>query len=225
MTLYRVNDIYPSIQGEGVQTGVPMVILRLHGCGVGCSFCDTKETWNVDERTRVFHIDEAIGATPAWVQLSASEIAYTIATRHRPGPQWVLITGGEPAEQDLRDLATALHDAGYKIALETSGTATGHLRAKIDWVCVSPKINMPGGKHIVPNVVSAADEIKMVIGKQDDIQKLEELLSTCRVDLQKTIICLQPMSLSRRATDLCIQTAMRRGWRLSIQTHKLVGIR
>ena len=223
--MYRVNDIYASIQGEGSLTGVPMVLLRLHGCAVGCPFCDTRHTWEIDERNRVSRIEDALGDSVNWVELSASEIAHYIAANHRPGPAWVLVTGGEPADQELQPLSYALHDAGYKVALETSGTATGHLKAQIDWVCVSPKIDMPGGKAIVPDVVAAAHELKMVIGKEADIRKLEELIETCNVDTERTTICLQPMSQSQRATALCTETALRRGWRLSIQTHKLLALR
>ena len=225
MTHYRVNDIYASIQGEGVLTGVPMVLLRLHGCAVGCPFCDTRHTWDVDERNRVNRLEDALGDTAKWVQLSAAEIARTLTAHHRPGPAWVLVTGGEPADQELTALTAALHGAGYKVALETSGTATGHMAAGIDWVCVSPKIDMPGGKAIVPAVVAAADEIKMVIGREADIDKVEELLRTCEVDTDRTTICLQPMSQSKRATDVCVTAALRRGWRLSLQTHKLLALR
>ncbi len=181
-----------------MQTGVPMVLLRLHGCGVGCPWCDTKETWVVEDDQRRLSIGDSLGANGRWCFLSGSEIAAHIKENH-PGPGWVLVTGGEPAEQDLESLTSALHDAGYKIALETSGTAIGHLPASFDWVCVSPKIGMPGGKAILPAAVQVANEIKHVIGKQGDIDALLQLMEDCQIN-GNTQICLQPVSKNEKAT-------------------------
>lgn len=223
MTIYRVNDLYPAIQGEGCQTGVPMALLRLHGCGVGCPWCDTKETWTVDQQHKVNTLADALGSNASWCELSGSEIAYHVRQEY-PALRWVLLTGGEPADQDLQALCFALHDAGFLIALETSGTANGHLKANIDWICVSPKINMPGGKTILPEVVASADEIKYVVGKPKDIKMLDQLLADCPTKTG-AVICLQPVSMSQKATELCLKTVMERGWRLSIQVHKLLNQR
>lgn len=220
--MYRVNNIYPTVQGEGVMTGVPMVLLRLHGCGVGCPWCDTRETWHVDSANKVSSIEAALGANANWCEASPSELAAYIARNHA-GPKWVMVTGGEPADQDLEALVHALHDAHFKVALETSGTANGHLWAAFDWVCVSPKIDMPGGKKILREAIESADEIKMVVGKQADIDKLEGLLEQCRTK-DNVAICLQPVSQSTKATQLCLQTVQQRGWRLSIQTHKYLDL-
>lgn len=223
--LYAVNNIYACIQGEGVYTGVPMVLLRLQGCGVGCPFCDTKETWAKDFEMQVQTINDAVTEPHWWVDAAPSEIAHHIATTY-PTIKWVMLTGGEPAEQDLEALINAIHDTGRKIAMETSGTADGHLwgKARPDWVCVSPKIGMPGGKKILPHVIQGADEIKMVVGKTADIEKLQELIKSCQVDTRQTVICLQPMSTSNRATELCIRTVQENGWRLSIQVHKYLDL-
>lgn len=221
---YQVNDIYPCIQGEGCLTGMAMVLLRLQGCGVGCPWCDTKETWEPDNRQNEVHnILDMLGQSPKWIDLHQSEIVYYIS-QNCPGPKWVLLTGGEPAEQELESLCNALHDAGYKIALETSGTATGHVKASIDWVCVSPKIDMPGGKAIIPEAVAVADELKFVIGKKGDLNKLNTLISQVKLksDCQ---ICLQPVSQSKKATKLAIDIVQKKGWRLSIQTHKYLDLR
>ncbi len=219
----RVNDVYPAIQGEGCQTGVPMVILRLQGCGVGCSFCDSKDTWSLDAKNQVKSIEEALGTNANWVEKSASEIAYYIS-QNFPQIKWVLLTGGEPAEQDLEGLLSALHDVGKKVALETSGTALGHVNQPFDWVCVSPKIGMPGGKKILAEAILEADEIKHVIGKPADLEKLDTLLSECKTK-EGVQICLQPMSASVRATEFCIQTVQDRNWRLSIQVHRVINQR
>lgn len=223
MNKFPVNDIYGAIQGEGVHTGVPMVLLRLHGCAVGCPFCDTKETWDFDKQLEVATLDEALGANGHHAYISASQInAYCRSLF--PTYRWILVTGGEPAQYNLRKLVDALHDGGYKVALETSGTEVGHIGAGFDWVCVSPKINMPGRKVIQPEALAVADEIKMAVGRQADIDRLNHLITTNTLK-DGVQICLQPISQRPRATQLCIQTAQARGWRLSIQLHKYIDQR
>jgi 7-carboxy-7-deazaguanine synthase len=162
-----------------------------------------------------------LGANPCYAYASAQNIADYIRTNH-PGPKWVLVTGGEPAQYPLKTLVEALHRQVYKVALETSGTEIGHIGAGFDWVCVSPKINMPGGKMIKPEALEVADEIKHVVGIQRDIDNLDQLLT--EVSLKANVqICLQPVSLSQKATALCIETVQRRGWRLSVQVHKYLN--
>ena len=218
---YPVNDCYICVQGEGVQTGLAMVLLRLHGCEVGCPWCDTKETWDFDEANQVETLTEALGANARYAFMTPDAIATTIRTRYA-GPKWVLVTGGEPAQYDLKPLVAALHLAGYQVALETSGTEIGHIEAGFDWVCVSPKIDMPGGKPIRWEALAVADEIKQVVGKQADIDRLDSLLA--EVTLKENVqLCLQPVSLSPKATQLCIDIVQQRGWRLSVQLHKLIG--
>lgn len=222
--LYPVNDIYGAIQGEGCNAGIPMVILRLHGCAVGCPWCDTKHTWEINpENERP--LSEALGTNPLYSLQTAEQITYYLCHQFQPMYRWVLVTGGEPSQYDLRPLAEALHQAGWKLALETSGTEAGHLGAGFDWVCISPKINMPGNKQIKREAFFEADEIKHVIGKETDIKALDDLLTRVQPfirnkDLQ---ICLQPVSQSPKATQLCIETVQRRGnLRLSLQMHKFL---
>ena len=220
---YPINDCYTCVQGEGVQTGVAMVLLRLHGCAVGCPWCDTKETWLMDPAHEVATLDEALGANPHYAYMTAADIANYIVVNH-PGPKWVLVTGGEPAQYDLSPLVAALHEAEYRVAIETSGTEKGHLNAKFDWVCVSPKLNMPGGKTVHLETLTQADEIKHVVGRQVDIDNLDQLLVAAQPPTS-TQICLQPVSTSPKATELCLETVMARGWRLSVQTHKYIGVK
>lgn len=221
-TLYPVNDLYTCVQGEGVQTGVAMVLLRLHGCAVGCPWCDTKETWEFAPENQVDTLAAALGANPRYVYLSATAVAEHIRANH-PGPQWVLVTGGEPAQYALRPLVAAIHNIGLKAAIETSGTEMGHVDAGFDWVCVSPKLNMPGGKAIQPAALAVADEIKHVVGRQQDIDELDALLT---LPLKPDVhICLQPVSISPKATALCLEVVQQRGWRLSVQMHKYIGVK
>ncbi|HVO44409.1 MAG TPA: 7-carboxy-7-deazaguanine synthase QueE [Aggregatilineales bacterium] len=219
---YPVNDCYVCVQGEGVQTGVAMVLLRLHGCEVGCPFCDTKQTWLFDRASECPTLDDVLGENPRYTYADSDTIAEYIATR-RQGPKWVLVSGGEPAQYPLKPLVDSLHGRGYRVALETSGTEIGHLGAGFDWVCVSPKIAMPGGKAIRPEAIESADEIKHVVGIPRDIAALEGLLSEHKLK-PAAQICLQPVSLSPKATQLCIETVQQRGWRLSVQVHKYLKL-
>lgn len=220
--IYLVNDVYPCVQGEGCQTGIPMIMLRLQGCAVGCPWCDTKQTWETDPGFEVGGIAQALGATPHYAKKVQSEIVYYIKTNY-PTYKWVLVSGGEPANFYLKPLVDALHDAGYKAAIETSGTQDGVLGAGFDWVCVSPKINMPGGFSVLSEVLGIADEIKHVVGKQADIEIIDSLLSHNK--FKKGVqICLQPVSQSPKATQLCIQTVQDRQWRLSTQVHKYLDL-
>jgi 7-carboxy-7-deazaguanine synthase len=199
-----------------------MVLLRLHGCAVGCPWCDTRNTWTFDKANERATLADALGDTPRYTYMDASAIADYIVNK-RPGPKWVLVSGGEPAQYPLKELVEALHVRGYKAALETSGTETGHLDAAFDWVCVSPKIGMPGGKTIQPAAITSADEIKHVVGLPRDIETLDTLLreSTLKPSVQ---ICLQPVSMSPKATQLCIDMVQKRGWRLSVQVHKYLKL-
>jgi 7-carboxy-7-deazaguanine synthase len=254
---YRVNDLYATIQGEGRMVGTPMILLRLHGCSVGCAFCDTKETWATGDTAlpwRRATLDEVRGSNELWVELDEEALVQVVCDereKNAPGVEWVLLTGGEPAEQPILPLVGALHRAGFKVALETSGTARGHLKERssrdyehahgasgegsdgalaeshgdsCDFVCCSPKIGNPGGRPILADVVRGADEVKMVIGKSSDIENFEAFVREHGLT-DPSALSLQPMSESRKATELCMAAALRLGCRVSIQTHKLIGVR
>jgi 7-carboxy-7-deazaguanine synthase len=220
----RINDIYACVQGEGCLAGTPMALVRLQGCGVGCPWCDTRETWALDEAHKVARLEDALGTGPKWCDAVVHEVAMTARNAVGPGVKWALITGGEPAEQSLGGLALSLSCHGFKVALETSGTALGHLGAAIDWVCVSPKLNMPGGKAVLPEAIKSADEIKHVVGKPADIDALVELLGRHKTK-PGVQVCLQPVSQNDKATKLCVETCKRTGWRLSLQLHKYLSER
>lgn len=198
---YSIHKILPVIQGEGCKTGIPMVLLRLHGCTVGCPWCDTK----------------AAMAGLAPLEMFGRDIA-TAIKRGYPHFSWVMVTGGEPAEQELFALADWLKREGYKLALETNGAATGCLGIEWDWVCVSPKPDKPPLRQ----VLRLADEIKMVIETMADVDFLDGVLESVPIQ-QACQVCVQPMSQDQDATDLCVRIAMERQWRLSIQVHKYIG--
>ena len=226
--LLPINEVFESVQGEGYWTGTPAVFIRLQGCDVGCPWCDTKHTWHHDF-TYAVPKEEMLakpGDAPTFATLSVEELLDVCAK----GPRHVVITGGEPCDNDLVPLTLALNAAGHTVQIETSGTS--HVRvAEAAWVTLSPKIDMPGGKTVRPDALARANEIKMPVGKPDDIIKLTELLATMPRKAAQgdshafALVWLQPLSQSAKATALCVYEATKRDWRLSLQTHKYMGVR
>lgn len=217
--MIRVSEFYPTIQGEGLYTGTPVVLLRLQGCTVGCPWCDTKYSWPQHRQVEVMGKSEDMRSD--WPE---EDLATTIASLvPDPARRWVLLTGGEPAEQDFRALAQALRRLGLRIMLETSGTAMFD-RTHVDHVCVSPKLGMPGGKPVLREVVQLADEVKWVVGKQEDLDRLELFLDLHHLRMPEVHVSLQPLSANLHATRLCVAACLKRGYNLSVQVHKTVGL-
>jgi 7-carboxy-7-deazaguanine synthase len=208
---YAVKEIFYTLQGEGVHAGRAAVFCRFSGCNLWsgrevdradaiCKFCDTD----------FFGVDGTGGgkfATPA-------ELADTIASywpAGAGGKPFVVCTGGEPLLQLDTPLIDALHGHNFEIAIETNGTLP--VPTGVDWVCVSPKSG-------APLVVSGGDELKVVFP-----QALSPL------DLQHLSFkhfFVQPMdgpNASEALQDTIRFCAEHPQWRLSLQTHKLIGIR
>ncbi|KKD59712.1 pyrroloquinoline quinone biosynthesis protein [Grimontia sp. AD028] len=219
--MYNVNEIFETIQGEGTFTGVPSVFVRLQGCPVGCPWCDTRQTWDTlpaDERDFGTIIAKN-GDSPLWTKVTAEEILTHLQSSYHA--KHVVITGGEPCMFDLLPLTSLLESNGYHCQIETSGTYAVKATSNT-WVTVSPKINMRGKLPVLGEALARANEIKHPVGTESDIEKLEELLKD--VDLSNKEVALQPISQKERATKLCIETCIKKNWRLSIQTHKYLEI-
>nr|WP_205663189.1 7-carboxy-7-deazaguanine synthase QueE [Alteromonas facilis] len=221
--MLNVNEIFETIQGEGSYTGVPSIFVRLQGCPVGCPWCDTQHTWVVEESDRI-PIKDMMAKTSDQQSFAAMAVADIISLFNEQGytAKHVVITGGEPCMYDLREFTNTLHDAGYQTQIETSGTYEIKCSDKT-WVTVSPKVDMPGGFPILKSAMARADEIKHPIAMQKHIDELDALLQT---HPHKPGVCvsLQPISQKPRATELAISTCIQRNWRLSLQTHKYLGI-
>ncbi|MDF1484667.1 7-carboxy-7-deazaguanine synthase [Ramlibacter sp. H39-3-26] len=210
---YSVKEIFYTLQGEGGQAGMPAVFCRFAGCNLWsgreqdrasavCRFCDTDFVGT----------DGTLGGKFA----SAQELAARIAAQWPAGDgahRLVVLTGGEPLLQVDAPLVDALHAQGFRVAVETNGTVAAP--PGIDWLCVSPKAGAPW-------VQRAGQELKLVWPQEGlDLDVLE-------TQGQFTHRFLQPMDGPAQAanTALCIAACMQRpAWRLSLQTHKLTGIR
>jgi len=210
MASYKVKEIYYTLQGEGAHSGRPAVFLRFTGCNLWsgreedredavCRFCDTD----------FFGMDGTLGG-----KYSADELAALVLQLWPAGKtnRYVVCTGGEPLLQLDEDLIEALHHRGFEIGIETNGTIT--VPKGIDWICMSPKAN-------TEIVVRKGNELKLVVLQNGVTPEQFESWSFSH-------FFLQPMDgpdvseNTRWATEYCLQHPQ---WRLSLQTHKLLGIR
>jgi 7-carboxy-7-deazaguanine synthase (Cx14CxxC type) len=207
---YAVKELFLTLQGEGVQSGSRAVFLRFAGCNLWsgreqdrasahCTFCDTDFVGTDGPGGGKFAGAEALADAVAGEWGEGSE------------DRLVVITGGEPMLQLDSGLVDALHERGFRVAIETNGTLP--VVAGLDWVCVSPK----AGTEVVQR---SGDELKLVWPQEGlDPAELESW------DFDHFLV--QPMDCERReaAIDAAIRLAMERPrWRLSLQSHKLVGL-
>ena len=211
---YAVKEIYYTLQGEGANTGRPAVLLRFAGCNLWsgreqdrataqCGFCDTDFVGTDGPGGARFDSSETLARAVA---------AAWPAGGGAPGARrFVVCTGGEPLLQLDESLTAALHGSGFEIAIETNGTLLPP--PGIDWVCVSPKAG-------VELALRWGDELKLVFPQ-------EGLPPESLEDLNFRHWFLQPMDGPDRArnTQLAVRYCLAHPrWRLSLQTHKLVGI-
>jgi len=220
--VYKVNEVFETIQGEGSFTGAAAIFIRLQGCPVGCSWCDTKHTWEVNDEQRLPLGDIVIktAETEHWAGVSVEEIL-ALFVKEDYQAKHVVITGGEPCMYDLNPLCEALHSKGYSTQIETSGTFEIKAPAKT-WVTVSPKVNMAGGYKVLQSALDRANEIKHPVAMEKHIDELLRLLQ--QTDITAKLVYLQPISQQRRATELAIAMCKKYNWRLSVQVHKYLGI-
>ncbi len=200
LTTYPVMEVFPTLQGEGKYTGSPSYFIRLAGCDVGCSWCDVKESWPVEDHPQI-KIDELV--------LGAKN----------SGLPMVVVTGGEPCMYNLEPLTTALKNEGLKIHLETSGAHP--ISGDFDWITLSPK----KFKACLPGSYLKANELKVVVVNKHDLKWAKEQAVNVKDD---TLLYLQP-EWDRKEQVYGIITEFLgseegRVWSLSTQTHKYLGI-
>ncbi len=202
--------MYYTLQGEGAQAGRPAVFLRFTGCNLWsgreedradaiCKFCDTE----------FVGMDGNLGGKYDAVQLA--DAVYNLWPPHQTN-RYVVCTGGEPLLQLDVDLIQALHDKGFEVGIETNGTILPP--PGIDWICVSPKAN-------TEVVLQKGNELKLVV-RQEGIEPRQ--FESWNFDH----FYLQPMDgpyldiFTKWAIDYCLHHPQ---WKLSIQTHKILGMR
>jgi len=207
---YAVKEIFPTLQGEGAQAGRRAVFLRFAGCNLWtgreqdrekaiCRFCDTD----------FVGMDGENGARYADADALAAPVA--LLWGEERARRYVVMTGGEPMLQVDAALIDALHDRGFEIAIESNGTLA--VPRSIDWICISPKAGSE-------TVQQSGDELKLVWPQPgSDWQAMESW------DFAHHLI--QPMDSAaadaNRAEAIAFVDAHPK-WRLSLQTHKLLGL-
>ena len=223
LSTLNINEMFETIQGEGAYTGIPSIFVRLQGCPVGCPWCDTKHTWEIKADLSVSPEDVIAKSSESETYFVSNEASLmTLFKQQGYVAKHVVITGGEPCMYDLRPLTSILHQNGYTTQIETSGTFEV-LCDERTYVTVSPKINMKGGFDVLTSALERANEIKHPIAMQKHIDELDALLTKVS-SLEGKQVCLQPISQQKRATELAVRTCIARNWRLSLQTHKYIGI-
>ena len=211
---YSVKEMYYTLQGEGAQTGRPAVFLRFAGCNLWsgreehraeaiCKFCDTQ----------FVGVDGPGGGKFE----SADELATAVRAHWPRGKSnarpYVVCTGGEPLLQLDAPAIAAIHAAGFEIGVESNGTISAP--AGIDWLCISPKANAVLQQ-------SSGNELKLVYPQVEHDARPEAF-----EELAFDHFFLQPMDgpegseNTRRAIEYCLQNPR---WKLSLQTHKYLGI-
>lgn len=208
---YAVKELFLTLQGEGVQAGRRAVFVRFAGCNLWsgreidrataiCRFCDTDFVGIDGDGGGRFESAEALAD-----RVSSAWGAATLC-------RYVVLTGGEPMLQIDDALVAALHDRGFEIGVESNGTIAAH--PGIDWLCISPK----AGSAVVQ---TSGDELKLVWPQPgSDIEAMEHWNFTHRL--------IQPMDCAdaKAARAAAIAFIMDRPhWRLTVQAHKLLGLR
>jgi 7-carboxy-7-deazaguanine synthase len=198
LVTFPIVETFHSVQGEGLWTGTSAFFIRLGGCDVGCPWCDTKESWNARRHPQ---------------RTVESLVAEAIASQ----PSFVVITGGEPLMHDLMPLTHELHRAGLRIHLETSGAHP--FSGEFDWIALSPKRFKPVHATVYPQV----HELKVVVLDQQDLDRAQQ--ESMQVPAG-SIQFLQPEWNTPESYPLIMQHVLQHSeWRISLQTHKLIGVR
>ncbi len=194
----KINEIFYSLQGEGHWTGTPAVFIRFSGCNLHCGFCDTEHNSG-----RELSVDEIISEASKY------------PTQH------IIFTGGEPTLQLTRSLVDRLHQLGKYLHIETNGTLPlpDRLDETIDWITVSPKD--------APIKIQRIDELKVIFHGAGQNMASFDALPVTHADCRYLQPCdvNDPDTNVRITADTIDYIKQHPQWRLSLQTHKLLGIR
>lgn len=194
---YPIVEIFHSVQGEGFHAGIPHVFVRFGNCNLRCEWCDT-DFLTYEERKLDSIVDEVLSY----------------------GCDRVIFTGGEPALQDLSTIGSSLKRKGISLSIETNGTI--EVDPIIDWICVSPKDQLYPNAKIIQR---QGDELKVVYCGQnldmyDDLKMgfSHHFIQPCYIDSES----VEENGRSFQVVEKLVKESQ--GWRLSLQTHKWMGV-
>ena len=208
-----VQEIFPTLQGEGPLAGMPAIFIRLGGCNLACSFCDTEF-----ESFKELSLQEII----------APVLGFRLQGDLKPKTSnlnpLIVITGGEPLRQNIVPLCEALIAEGFTIQIETNGTLWRPLPESVR-IVVSPKNTGLGYQPLRPDIAARAEAIKFIISNSSSLYNDISMITP-----HATPIYVQPMDEIDEAKNAanvqrCLEIAQTTGARLSLQLHKMLGIR
>ena len=193
-----VMEEFYTLQGEGFNMGSAAYFVRVGGCDVGCSWCDTKRSWNPKN----------------WPTIEVDPIIDNV---ENTAAKTIVVTGGEPSLYPLEYFTTELRKRNIKTMVETSGANI--LDGEWDWICMSPKKN----KHPHPSMYSRANELKVIIETEDDLTWAEENADKVNSDC---VLYLQPeWSKAQENMEMLTNYVMKNPkWKISLQAHKVMNI-
>ena len=208
MSSYRLHSIFSSLQGEGRNVGRPATFIRFASCNLKCAWCDTHRTEHL--------------------VVSVTDVLKAVEKR---GNRSVVVTGGEPTiQRGLSELVRALKGAGYWVALETNGVHVPHHPELFDYISVSPKSEY-ASRYMDVKMLHQANEVRIVA-------VTDEIVAFCRNMRERitaTDYYISPLEKDgkihyRRALNLLVKVNkvspnLTPPWSLSIQMHKVLGIR
>ena len=205
-------ETFHSLQGEGLHAGRSAFFLRLAGCQVGCSWCDTKHSWPQDAHPR----------------LTLQAIAAAAEDAANNGAAFVVITGGEPLHHNLDALCTVLQaqvrdPQGKPLPLHLETSGVDPLSGHFGWITLSPKPHRPPTEELL----AACDELKVIVHDATDLTFAEAMAAAARRGRRSApALLLQPGWESSSGQHLAIDFVRQHPqWRLSLQSHKWLGVR
>jgi organic radical activating enzyme len=201
-----VNDTFWSVQGEGSRTGVPSIFLRLTGCTLQCPYCDTPDAWKGGKKMEIQEVVTKI----------------KVLKKEYPRSQ-VVITGGEPLEQDLSELVDKLNQQKFYLAIETNGIYFQDLN--INWWTLSPKDL--GDYYISANLKERISEIKLIVNRNLNlgvIKKIRAIRKDFPIFLQPDCFAKNKYKNTFKLFEEC-QKAGIANIKLGYQLHKIFNIK
>lgn len=204
--ILEVQEIFPTLQGEGPYVGWPSVFIRLGGCNLSCSFCDTE--------------------FESYTELSLDEIiSKTIELSNNGTTKLVVITGGEPFRQPIEKLCERLLGCGFKVQIETNGTLYRSIDKRVDVIC-SPKNTNGTYSPIRKDILEHITAFKFIISSTNPhYSAIEEVgQSDCSIPVYIQAMDEYDSAKNSENLALAVRLAQQNGYRLSMQIHKIIGI-
>jgi 7-carboxy-7-deazaguanine synthase len=208
-SVLAIKEVFATLQGEGPFAGEPSVFVRLGGCNLQCKFCDTDFDNPVD--------------------MSLEQLLFDIKQFSFNGTKQVIklvvITGGEPLLQPIENLCDKLIAQGYKVQIETNGTICREINTDVFIIC-SPKAGINGYSLVRDDMLARVSALKFIVSKSnhlyDNVPENKEY--------QEKEIYIQPMDeldeeKNKENLKYCVDLCLEKGYKLSMQLHKIIGIR